>query len=287
MSLGFKYNFSSSAKALVITWVNPRGPAYEASLQEGDKILSVDGISAHEGDVLALLSKPAGESIELIVAPKPRAGSLDRALGAPLMGGVLYQQPPRTVTLIYRDLPEPNFFEQVQNFFTPPPPPPPTVAAGVGAAFGGFPSEGGPPQAGVGIGIRVAGGETAVTELAPGGPAERSRQVRVGDAVLAVDGQDIAGLPADTVRGLILGPPGSDVGLTIRRGAAAAAAAGVGGGGDVRLVTLRRSAIAPAAAPPDPYDPYGDGGFGDGGLDPPPPRLKPGWLGKELGKPWW
>ena len=114
--------------------------------------------------------------------------------------------------------------------------------------------------------------------------------MHVCDTVLAVDAQNIAGLPTDTVRGLILGPPGSDVGLTIRRGAAAAAAAGVGGGGDVRLVTLRRSAIAPAAAPPDPYDPYGDGGFGDAGLDPPPPRLKPGWLGKELGtgKPrWW
>ena len=109
--------------------------------------------------------------------------------------------------------------------------------------------------------------------------------MHVCDTVLAVDAQNIAGLPMDTVRGLILGPPGSDVGLTVHSGADAAAAAATGG--DVRLVTLRRSAIAPAAAPPDSYDPCGYGSFGDGGLDTPPPRLKPGWLGKELGKPWW
>ena len=128
MSLGFKYHFSSADQALVITWVDPRGPAYEAAIQEGDKIISVDGMPTQQGDVLALLSKSAGDSIELVIAPKPRPGSMERALGTPLMGGVLYPQPPRPVTLTYRTLAEPNVFDHIQNFFTAPlPSPPPDV----------------------------------------------------------------------------------------------------------------------------------------------------------------
>ena len=96
------------------------------------------------------------------------------------MGGVLYPQPPRKVTLKYRDLPEPTFLEHIQNLFTPPAPPSPA-----GGVHGGEP----PAQCGVGVGIRVDGGYTTITDLVRGGPAERSRSIRPGDTLVAVDGQ--------------------------------------------------------------------------------------------------
>jgi len=72
-----------------------------------------------------------------------------------------------------------------------------------------------------GIGVRVepdpAGLE--VVEVLPGSPAEVGG-IRVGDRILAVDGQVLAGVPFEAARGSIGGPRGQAVVLRLRRGSA-------------------------------------------------------------------
>lgn len=69
-----------------------------------------------------------------------------------------------------------------------------------------------------GIGAFVDTTTEYVTIIAPmeGSPAERAG-LQPGDMVLAVDGEDMTGVPGDAVISRILGPAGSEIVLTIQR----------------------------------------------------------------------
>ena len=60
-------------------------------------------------------------------------------------------------------------------------------------------------------------GPSFVAELAPGGSADRSGRLRVGDQLLRVDGQIIQGLTPADLSQIISGPEGTSVRLTFRR----------------------------------------------------------------------
>jgi S1-C subfamily serine protease len=76
-----------------------------------------------------------------------------------------------------------------------------------------------PPRAWLGIYTAEMDGHLVIGGLAPGGPAERAG-VKLGDLVLEVGGQPVAGLAAMFRRIWSIGPAGSDVMLTLsRRGA--------------------------------------------------------------------
>lgn len=70
----------------------------------------------------------------------------------------------------------------------------------------------------VGIGVTVNAKLTppTIARVYRNTPAERAG-LRAGDAILAVDGTDVSGLPADQLGPLIRGPEGTQVRLTIRR----------------------------------------------------------------------
>ena len=78
----------------------------------------------------------------------------------------------------------------------------------------------GPPRAWLGIYATEMDGHLVIGGLAPGGPAERAG-VKLGDLVLEVGGERVAGLAAMFRRIWSSGPAGSEVTLTLsRRGAA-------------------------------------------------------------------
>lgn len=59
----------------------------------------------------------------------------------------------------------------------------------------------------VGVGMRIKHrGPHAVMELLAGGSAARSKAVRVGDVLMAVDGRPVEGLPIDSITAMIVGP---------------------------------------------------------------------------------
>lgn len=75
-----------------------------------------------------------------------------------------------------------------------------------------------PRRAGVGLVLEARGrGPSFVAELAPGGSADRSGRLRVGDQLLRVDGQIIQGLTPADLSQIISGPEGTSVRLTFRR----------------------------------------------------------------------
>lgn len=77
-----------------------------------------------------------------------------------------------------------------------------------------------PPRAWLGIYATEMDGHLVIGGLAPGGPAERAG-VKLGDLVLEVGGERVAGLAAMFRRIWSAGPAGSEVTLTLsRRGAA-------------------------------------------------------------------
>ncbi len=76
--------------------------------------------------------------------------------------------------------------------------------------------EGTANYAGIGVGIRPATRPVVISEVFPDSPAARSG-LRPGDAILAVNGTDVADLPADQIAQLVRGPAGTQVTLTIRR----------------------------------------------------------------------
>ena len=256
MKLGLAYHYSSADRGLVITSVDSRGSAYEAGLEAGDLILAADGLPTADGDVLSLLEKSAGDSIEIIVRPRPKPSGFDRAIGTPLMGGLLKSQAPRTVTLVYKDLPSQTIFDHITAFFSNPLPSRRAEDPPVSTIFG------------VGIAFEVRRGITTVSDMAPGGPAEVSSSIFRGDEIFAIDGQEITGLDHSTVKGLLLGRNGSEVCLTVQPHA----------GGE--QVTVRLSRSFPVGTPVLDDDPFDMGAP----REPPRPRFKPGWLGKEFGK---
>lgn len=65
---------------------------------------------------------------------------------------------------------------------------------------------------GIGLILRVEEGKLIkVKSVVEGGAADRSDQMRIGDAVLKVDGRDCAGMNNKQVSGLIMGAPGTRV----------------------------------------------------------------------------
>ena len=77
-------------------------------------------------------------------------------------------------------------------------------------------SEGSQSYAGIGATIRGASQPAIIGEVYPGTPAERAG-LRSGDALLAVDGQDVTTSPTDLIASLVRGPEGTQVTLTIQR----------------------------------------------------------------------
>jgi hypothetical protein len=196
MSWGFEHKYSAERQGIIIERIDHRGPAFEAGLESGDLIIAVDDLDASSGDVLSILEKSAGDRLELLVQPKPKA-THSGPFAAPLMGGIAVSQQPRRVTLILRDLPQQSLIERITSFLghtqTPEKP------------------------CGVGLGIAVVSPRTLVTELVPGGPAEKCKQIFPGDELIAIDGTEIVGFDIAQVRALMLGPPKSEVRLTVRR----------------------------------------------------------------------
>ena len=73
-------------------------------------------------------------------------------------------------------------------------------------------------RAGVGLVLEARGrGPSYVAELAPGGSADRSGRLRVGDQLLSVNGQAIQGMTPAELSQIISGPEGSSVRLAFRR----------------------------------------------------------------------
>eukprot|EP00894_Picocystis_sp_ML_P001072 jgi/Pico_ML_1/51589/g2587.t1 len=70
-----------------------------------------------------------------------------------------------------------------------------------------------------GVGVQLAAqaqGEAVVVKTNRGGPAERAGMAP-GDAVLAVDGRDVSGMPLADVGDLLRGEPGSEAVLQVRK----------------------------------------------------------------------
>lgn len=85
---------------------------------------------------------------------------------------------------------------------------------------------------GVGLTVSEVQRGLRVASVIPDSPAERAG-IEEGDVVVAVDGDGIAGVPADVAAGRIKGPPGTEVALRIRPA----------GGNSPREVTLERASI--------------------------------------------
>jgi len=67
-----------------------------------------------------------------------------------------------------------------------------------------------------GVGIFFAtdnNGGQVVRSFVPGGPAERSGQVDIGDVIVSVDNTDVYGLPLATLAKYLLGPRGSTISM--------------------------------------------------------------------------
>jgi carboxyl-terminal processing protease len=82
-----------------------------------------------------------------------------------------------------------------------------------GTKFGGI---------GVSLALDDAGGNARIAEVFPNGPADKAGLLD-GDAIATVDGTSVAGLPADALRALLRGKPGSSVRLGIVRDGSALA----------------------------------------------------------------
>lgn len=84
---------------------------------------------------------------------------------------------------------------------------------------------------GVGVQVERVGGEIAVLDVTPGGPADRAG-IRPGDVVMAVDDRPTASDTADQTVARLRGPAGSTVVVTVRTGPA-----------EPRVVALRREVV--------------------------------------------
>lgn len=78
-------------------------------------------------------------------------------------------------------------------------------------------------KSGIGLKLRAveanfsADSVAVVEEIVPGGPAETSGKLQVGDLVLAIDGTKIGDIPADSFRSMLTGPLGTSITMTLRR----------------------------------------------------------------------
>ena len=140
-----------------------------------------------------------------------------------------------------------------------------------------------PPRedAGVGILFERGGGEPVVKDMVAGGAAALDGTIGRGDALLAVDGRDVAGLGLDEIAGLIRGTEGTEVRLTVLRR---------GGGGALTVALARsipalRAQSSEAAAPgpgPRAFANTSGGGTSAGSAPPLFSRTPPPVLGGSL-----
>jgi carboxyl-terminal processing protease len=84
---------------------------------------------------------------------------------------------------------------------------------------------------GVGLTVREVEHGLRVASVIPETPAEKAG-IEEGDVIVAVDGESIAGVPADAAAARIKGPPGTEVALRVRPA-----------DGDSRLVELERESV--------------------------------------------
>lgn len=87
----------------------------------------------------------------------------------------------------------------------PPDPPKPATPAGPAAAM-----------AGIGVLVQRLGGMITVVDLVKGGPADMSRELKIGQVVLEVDGQSVDQTSFRNVLQLIRGPVGSWISLMVQ-----------------------------------------------------------------------
>ena len=84
--------------------------------------------------------------------------------------------------------------------------------------FAGFKKPAAPTQCGVGLVLKVGtDGELYVKSMQPGGPAYDSGIVQTGDLLLQVGGKDTLGKTVEKVKGMIVGPAGSNCELLLKR----------------------------------------------------------------------
>ncbi len=69
---------------------------------------------------------------------------------------------------------------------------------------------------GIGAWVDITGEYLAIISPMPGSPAEKAG-LKAGDIVIAIDGEDMTGIPGDLVLRRILGPAGTEVVLSIER----------------------------------------------------------------------
>jgi carboxyl-terminal processing protease len=93
-------------------------------------------------------------------------------------------------------------------------------------------------RAGIGVQVTHSGGNFAVQDVAPDGPAAQSG-IRAGDRILAVDGQTTEGANLEAVNALLSGPEGSPVTVSLR-----------GRDGRLRSVDLVRALVPPDTVVP-------------------------------------
>jgi len=86
----------------------------------------------------------------------------------------------------------------------------------------------------LGLDLGADGGALTVTAVVPGGPADRAG-LKVGDALLAVDGVDVSAWSVAEVARVMDGPQGAPITLSVRRGAE-----------PLSLTAVRDRVIAPA-----------------------------------------
>jgi carboxyl-terminal processing protease len=85
---------------------------------------------------------------------------------------------------------------------------------------------------GVGLTVSEVDQGLRVAEVLPNAPAQRAG-IEAGDLILAVDGESIAGRPAEVSSARIKGPPGTEVELRVKPAA----------GGGARQIELRRAEV--------------------------------------------
>lgn len=71
---------------------------------------------------------------------------------------------------------------------------------------------------GVGINFRISdNGDLVINDIVPGGPADRTGKLRIGDELIRVDGRFVRGRPASQIAPKVLGPAGTIVELAFKR----------------------------------------------------------------------
>ena len=225
MSLGFEYEIEDGLP--VVRRVDADGPADRVGIKAGDKILEVDGMPTAGGqDILSILSGEPGDAVVLQIQPAPRSMSSEM-WSFPGAGGSSAAAQPRTVTVTRDSDGWTGILQGLSSLFSPTKSPTQAASAGpsrgeeersAGSLGAGRDAGVGSGKCGVGIGIAVdSDGTKRVTEVVAGTPAAGSGMILVGDELISVDGIEVAGIGRAAMCDLLLGQPGTDCRLTLRR----------------------------------------------------------------------